>query len=210
MWGWLKSVFPGKPDVTHPHDRTLVRAIAAGIRTRTGARRNRVLHAYVKSHSPSIAGTRAMVASGVPVDAINHDGDTPFLIAVRTGKEPLARTLAELGANVNHTNHRDRSALHEAAEHGALNMVKLCMTYRARLEVQDKLGNTPLHLAAAQAYSPVIEFLIRSGARPDVTNQASQTAFAVAPEPLRRQMTTWWLETTSRMLVKKHQPPSTR
>ena len=207
MWGWLKSAFSGKRKVEPPHDRTIVRAIAAGIRTHTATKRNRVLHAYVKSHSPSVAGARAMVASGVPVDAVNHDGDTPFLIAVRTGKEPLARTLAELGANVNHTNHRDRTALHEAAERGDLTMVKLCMTYRARLEAQDKLGNTPLHLAAAQAHSKVIEFLVRSGARPDITNRDGQTAFALAPEPLRRQMTTWWLETTSRMLVRKGLSP---
>ncbi|HET7921566.1 MAG TPA: ankyrin repeat domain-containing protein [Gammaproteobacteria bacterium] len=210
MLGWFKSLFSGKPHEP-AHDRTLVRAIAAGIRTRTAAsKRNRVLHAYVKSRSPSVAGTRAMVAGGVPVDAINHDGDTPFLIAVRGGKESLARTLAELGANVNQANHRDRTALHEAAERGTLNLVKLCLTYRARLETQDKLGNTPLHLAAAQAHSAVVEFLIRSGARPDLTNQASQTAFAMAPETLRRQMTTWWLETTSRMLARKHQPPLRR
>lgn len=207
MWGWLKTVFSGRTEVARSHDRTLVRAIAAGIQTRTSTKRNRVLHAYVKSRSPSVAGTRAMIAGGVPVDAVNHDGDTPFLIAIRGGKESLARTLAELGANVSHVNHRDRSALHEAAERGALNLVKLCMTYRARLEAQDKLGNTPLHLAAAQAHSAVMEFLIRSGARPDSVNQAGETAFALAPEPLRRQMTTWWLETTSRMLVKKHQPP---
>lgn len=207
MLGWLKSIFLGKQGPAHQHDRTIVRALSAGMQTRTTAKRNRVLHAYVKSHSPSVAGTRAMVSSGVPVDAINHDGDTPFLIAIRSGKEPLARTLTELGANVNHANHRDRTPLHEAAERGNLTMVKLCMTYRARLEVQDKLGNTPLHLAAAQAHSGVIEFLIRSGARPDITNQASQTAFALAPEPLRRQMTTWWLETTSRMLIKRGNKP---
>lgn len=207
MWGWLKAVFSSKRAVLHPHDRTIVRAIAAGLRTRTTTKLNRVLHAYVKSNTPSVAGTRAMVSSGVPVDAINHDGDTPFLIAVRGGKEPLARTLAELGANINHANHRDRTALHEAAERGNLTIVKLCMTYRARLEAQDKLGNTPLHLAAAQAHRGVIEFLIRSGARPDITNQASQTAFAVAPEPVRRQMATWWMETTSRMLAKKKSKP---
>lgn len=203
MWGWLKSVFSGRRKPEPPHDRTIIRAIAAGIRTHTATKRNRVLHAYIKSHSPSVAGTRAMVASGVPVDAINHDGDTPFLIAVRSDREPLARTLAELGANVNHANHRGRTALHEAAEHGNLTIVKLCMTYRAALEPQDARGNTPLHLASAQAHSNVIEFLIRTGARPDAVNKDGQTAFSMAPEPLRRQMTTWWLETTSRMLVRK-------
>lgn len=203
MLGWFKSMFSGKREIARPNDRTIVRAIAAGVRTETATKRNRVLHAYVKSHSPSVAGTRAMVSSGVPVDAINHDGDTPLLIAVRGGREPLARTLLELGANVNHANHRGRTPLHEAAERGNLTIVKLCMTYRAQLEPRDKLGQTPLHLASAQAHSPVVEFLIRTGARPDVTNREGQTAFSMAPEPLRRQMTTWWLETTSRILAKR-------
>src|ERR1044071_8244180 len=85
VWKWLK----GGSDPTAAHsgettDTTLMRrALAAGLNTITGHRRGRVLHAYVQSASSSAAGTRAMVASGVPVDAVNHDGDTAFLIAVR-------------------------------------------------------------------------------------------------------------------------------
>ena len=189
-----------KADNSESRDTTLMRrALAAGIRTVTGHRRGRVLHAYVQSASSSVAGTRAMVASGVPVDSVNHDGDTPFLIAIRKGREPLARTLAELGANVNHQNRMRRTALHEAAQAGAMPLVKLCLTYRAKLDIQDASGNTPLHLAAARTQSEAAEFLIRSGARPDVTNRAGQTAFAVAHEPLQRKMTTWWLETSTRI-----------
>jgi len=189
-----------KADNSESKDTTLMRrALAAGIRTVTGHRRGRVLHAYVQSASSSVAGTRAMVASGVPVDSVNHDGDTPFLIAVRKGREPLARTLAELGANVNHLNRMRRTALHEAAQAGSMALVKLCLTYRAKIDLQDANGNTPLHLAAGRTQAEVAEFLIRGGARPDITNRAGQTAFAMAHEPLQRKMTTWWLETSTRI-----------
>lgn len=202
MFKWLK---PRRPDNSESKDTTLMRrALAAGIRTVTGHRRGRVLHAYVQSASSSVAGTRAMVASGVPVDSVNHDGDTPLLISVRKGREPLARTLAELGASVNHQNRVGRTALHEAAQAGSLPLVKLCLTYRARLDIQDANGNTPLHLAAARTHVETVEFLVRSGARPDITNRAGQTAFAMAHEPLQRKMTTWWLETSTRITrVKK-------
>lgn len=197
MLKWFK---PRKPDNSESKDTTLMRrALAVGIRTVTGHRRGRVLHAYVQSASSSVAGTRAMVASGVPVDSVNHDGDTPFLIAVRKGREPLARTLAELGANVNHQNRMRRTALHEAAQAGAMSLVKLCLTYRARLDMQDANGNTPVHLAAARTQVETVEFLVRAGARPDIVNRAGQTAFAVAHEPLQRKMTTWWLETSTRI-----------
>lgn len=197
MFRWFRR---SKPDNSESRDTTLMRrALAAGIRTVTGHRRGRVLHAYVQSASSSVAGTRAMVASGVPVDSVNHDGDTPFLIAVRKGREPLARTLAELGANVNHQNRMKRTALHEAAQVGAMSLVKLCLTYRAKLDLQDANGNTALHLAAARTQAEAAEFLIRAGARPDITNRAGQTSFAMAHEPLQRKMTTWWLETSTRI-----------
>ena len=198
MWNWFKK--PALTENTESEDTTLMRrALAAGIRTVTGHRRGRVLHAYVQSSSSSVAGTRAMVASGVPVDAINHDGDTPFIIAVRKGREPLARILLELGADVNLRNRAKRTALHEAANNGSMPMVKLCLTYRARLDLQDVNGNTPLHLAASRTQPEVVEFLIRAGARPDTTNRAGQTSFAMAHEPLQRKMTTWWLETSTRL-----------
>jgi ankyrin repeat protein len=202
VWNWLRSL-GGKDKARRPQDKTLIRTLATGISTVTGHRRQRVLHAYVQSASSSVAGTRAMVASGVPVDAINHDGDTPFLIAVRRNRETLARALAELGADVNHWNRLHRTALHEAAQQGSLALVKLCLTYRAALDPQDVNGNTPVHLAAARGEPGVVEFLIRAGARPDTPNRSGRTAFALADEPLQRKMTTWWLETTSRIKINR-------
>jgi uncharacterized protein len=202
VWKWFKG--PQHPEPGNQRsesaDTTLMRrALAAGLNTITGHRRGRVLHAYVQSQSSSAAGTRAMVASGVPVDAVNHDADTAFVIAVRKDREPIARVLLELGANVNHQNRARRTALHEAAQQGSIAMIRLCLTYRARLDLQDVNGNTPLHLAASRTQPEVVEFLIRAGARPDTTNRAGQTAFAMAHEPLQRKMTTWWLETSTRL-----------
>ena len=200
MWKWLKGPPASRKHRSEATDTTLMRrALAAGLDTITGHRRSRVLHAYVQSVSSSVAGTRAMVASGVPVDAVNHDGDTALLIAVRKGREPIARVLLELGANVNHQNRTRRTALHEAAQQGAIQLVRLLLTYRARLELQDVNGNTPLHLAAGRTNADVTEFLIRAGARPDTANRAGQTSFTIAHEPLQRRMTTWWLETSTRL-----------
>ena len=201
MWNWLRSRKSEEP--TAPEDKSLIRALSASIHTGIGQRRNRVLHAYMQSGSASVAGTRAMVASGVPVDATNHDDDTPFLIAVRKGREPLARVLLELGADVNHRNRLARSALHEAANAGSLTMVKLLLTFRAAMDLKDLNGNTPLHLAAMRGNAETVEFLIRAGMRPDTLNREGKSAFAMAPEALQRKMTTWWLETTSRLLSRK-------
>jgi len=204
VWKWFKGPQPSKTDFSESQDTTLMRrALAAGLNTITGHRRGRVLHAYVQSSTSSPAGTRAMVASGVPVDAVNHDGDTAFMIAVRKGRDPIARVLLELGANVNHQNRGRRTALHEAAQQGSIAMVRLLLTYRGRLDLQDVNGNTPLHLAAGRTHADVTEFLLRAGARPDTTNRSDQTSFAMAHEPLQRQMTTWWLETSTRLPPKR-------
>ena len=204
MWKWFKGPQPSKTDFSESTDTTLMRrALAAGLNTITGHRRGRVLHAYVQSATSSPAGTRAMVASGVPVDAVNHDGDTAFMIAVRKDRDQVARVLLELGANVNHQNRARRTALHEAAQQGSIAMVRMLLTFRARLDLQDVNGNTPLHLAAGRTHVDVTEFLLRAGARPDTTNRSGQTAFAMAHEPLQRQMTTWWLETSTRLPPKR-------
>jgi len=201
VFNWRKK---NKADNSESKDTTLMRrALAAGVDTVTGHRRNRVLHAYVQSSTCSPAGTRAMVASGVPADGGNHDGDTPFMIAVRKGREQIARVLIELGADVNHRNRLGRAALHEAAQNGALPLVKVCLTFRARLDLQDANGNTPLHLAAARTHTEVVEFLVRAGSRPDTPNRDGNTAFTLAVEPLQRKMATWWLETSTRILPPK-------
>ena len=67
------------------------------------------------------------------------------------------------------------------------------------MDIQDANGNTPVHLAASRTQVETVEFLVRAGARPDIVNRAGQTAFAMAHEPLQRKMTTWWLETSTRI-----------
>lgn len=208
MWGWLKSrgTRPGtaaRGASTTGMENTLVRTLAAGIRARSGNRKGQVLHAYVQSPSPSVAGTRAIVAGGVAVDSTNRDGDTPLLIAARGGREPIVRTLIGLGANAYHRNRQGRTALHEAAEAGSLSLVRFCLTYRAMLDARDNQGNTPLHLAAVRTHVEVMECLIRAGGSPGIANYAGQTAFTVANEALRQQMANWWLETTARMQSRK-------
>jgi hypothetical protein len=79
-------------------------------------------------------------------------------------------------ANVNSPDGYGQTALHLAAEKGALTVVENLIRRGADINVRDKYGRTALHLAARDGASNVVELLLSQGADATIATLEGETA----------------------------------
>ena len=98
------------------------------------------------------------------LQAIEKDGNSPFLLAVKTGDEEMVKFFLDNGANVADQNGNGANALHLAT---SLNKVKIMeLIFDAADDGEDLLdeddwdSRTPLHFAAKYNQIEALEFLI--------------------------------------------------
>jgi WD40 repeat protein/ankyrin repeat protein/tetratricopeptide (TPR) repeat protein len=147
------------------------------------------LHAAVLNSNADMV--RVLLARGSDVDSPDRDGRTPLHYAVLKADLPTAALLLERGAKVGTANRRDGSTpLHGACALRQVELVRLLLDHGARWDAADFVGNTPLHVVAANslgegAASPpagrpdfaIVELLCERGA--DVNARRVDRATAV-------------------------------
>ena len=83
------------------------------------------------------------------------DGSTPLINLARksfdqknseVSASDIAKTLVSAGADVNARNKNGITTLHLAVHNGNLNLIEFMLEHKARLDVKDNSGRTPLHL----------------------------------------------------------------
>ena len=89
----------------------------------------------------------------------NRHGHTCLMIACYKGHFKIAKYLIEIGADVNRKSVKGNTALHDCAESGSLDIMKLLLISGARIDV-DAYGMTPL-LAASVTGPPGHSDLLR-------------------------------------------------
>lgn len=89
---------------------------------------------------------------------------------------PIVAELINAGADLK-ARHPDgnETILHQAAEHNWFEIVHLAVDRHLSVNLTDKNGNTPLHVAVARGAWSTVEFLIRSGAEVWANNEDGQT-----------------------------------
>ncbi|MFZ0426890.1 MAG: ankyrin repeat domain-containing protein, partial [Acidobacteriota bacterium] len=137
-------------------------------------------------------------------------GWTPLAAAIRGeytyggrgDRAGTVRWLLDRGAGIDEVSH-DRSPLMQAVERGDAELVEELIRRGADLEAQNSAGWAALHLAAASGHNnerriqpvrrgddpmaPVVEILLRAGARPDQSGLVLRLAVANrCPEVVRR------------------------
>ena len=85
--------------------------------------------------------------SSPDIEVANRHGHTCLMIACYKGHYKIAKYLIEIGADVNRKSVKGNTALHDCAESGSLDIMKLLLSSGARIDV-DAYGMTPL-LAAS-------------------------------------------------------------
>lgn len=95
------------------------------------------------------------------------DGDqwtsTPLHLVVRSEKPEFVELLLNHGANVNATDSRENTPLHDAASNGELSIVKLLLQAKTDPNIRQK-GNSALHIATGKGHAHLIEPLIKAEA----------------------------------------------
>uniref|UniRef100_A0A183BHY7 Protein zwilch n=1 Tax=Globodera pallida TaxID=36090 RepID=A0A183BHY7_GLOPA len=117
--------------------------------------------------------------------AADDTGWTLLLIASSSGHLEIVRLLMNFQVDVNHRISTGQSALHfawttplhKAASQGHQRIVNLLMGNREKLQIDlpNREGDTPLHLACEDQQIDVALFLVRSGANLEKKNRQNQT-----------------------------------
>lgn len=99
--------------------------------------------------------------------------------ACTTNRPEAVRTLLKKGANVNGSQ-QGISALHVAAEHNNLEIVKILIANKADINFPDIKGWSPLHRACSKNYIDIAEFLLSQKANINQVNIYGYTPFHLA------------------------------
>lgn len=89
---------------------------------------------------------------------------SPLDLAAENGHKNVCRVIINSGVKVNSSSRCEHTALHLAARHGHLEVVKLLVEeFGADINVKNQYNNTPLSLAVHSKHGKVAEYLINAG-----------------------------------------------
>lgn len=100
------------------------------------------------------------------LEVANRHGHTCLMISCYKGHREIARYLLEQGAQVNRRSAKGNTALHDCAESGSLDILKLLLGCHARME-RDGYGMTPLLAASVTGHTNIVEYLIQEQPPPE-------------------------------------------
>lgn len=93
------------------------------------------------------------------IEVANRHGHTCLMIACYKGHYRIAQYLLSLRADVNRRSVKGNTALHDCAESGSLEILRLLLDNGAIMDV-DYYGMTPLLAASVTGHLPIVEHLI--------------------------------------------------
>ena len=99
------------------------------------------------------------------LDAKDGDGNTMFLLAVKSGSETMVKFLLEIGAQIGDTNKRKANVFHLASSNDSLSIMEIIHNHdenhtRNLIKAKDLFSWTPLHYAARRNCNEVVSFLL--------------------------------------------------
>lgn len=139
--------------------------------------------------SDFVAGAQLLIENGAGIEEVDLMDRTPLLNACNTFKTTdgsMARLLLQQGAEVEHRDHKGRTALALAASRGQDMTVRILLHHGANIEARDLVLRTPLMHAVREGWPSVANVLLENGARVNVMQRTGLTPLAVAIKALRR------------------------
>ena len=127
-------------------------------------------------NEPHVRSAEMLIRSGAQIDARDFHGMTPLQYVFHSDNKEMIQLLLQNKADVNTQDLDCRTTLSTAAEVGNEVMVQLLLEDpRTCINLADKNGVTPLHLAAAFKHVDITEMLIRASANLNVRDLLNAT-----------------------------------
>lgn len=118
-----------------------------------------------------LACIKILLTTGININLINEDGATFLHVAASRGDEEVVKLLLDNGADCTIIDKLGEVPLHAACRGGrAGNVALLLQKSPDLLNVKEKRGNTPLHLAAMNKNEKVVNLLLSNKAIADLRN----------------------------------------
>uniref|UniRef100_A0A8C9TCM3 Ankyrin 3 n=1 Tax=Scleropages formosus TaxID=113540 RepID=A0A8C9TCM3_SCLFO len=158
------------------------------------------LHVAVHYDNQKVA--LLLLNQGASPHASAKNGYTPLHIAAKKNQMDIATTLLEYGADTNAVTRQGISPVHLAAQEGNVDMESLLLSRNANVNLCNKVseacvlkefmrwiillieyihnGYTPLHQAAQQGHTHIINLLLQHGASPNELTVNGNTALSIA------------------------------
>lgn len=138
-------------------------------------------------HCAAIGGHQLVVKHllkfGADVNARMRGELTPLHLAAYNSSRPVVQTLVEMGADIEAKDCSKRTPLFLAAGSIADNgsyTVEYLVRNKAVVNLADKLGHTPLHMAASKGLEQVVDILLEAGAEVDIPDMRGRNALHLA------------------------------
>jgi hypothetical protein len=133
---------------------------------------------------------RLLIDGGSDVNAANHRGETPLMLAALTNRLSSVKLLLEKGAKVNAATTSDNTVrngplqrigltpLFFSAPYGSPELIRTLLDAGAKVNLQDARGFSPLMLAVASETQDVevTRLLLKAGADVSLKSKAGETA----------------------------------
>ena len=122
-----------------------------------------------------------LIDSHIDKEAVDEEGQTALMLAIKTGKLRRTRLLLDRGADVSAVDPRDGDTLLHWAVRSGEEFVTLLLEKGANTEAKDRLGQTPLHLAASHYGSErMFKLLVQNGANIEARDSGRRTPLHMA------------------------------
>ncbi|XP_078000067.1 uncharacterized protein LOC144452787 [Glandiceps talaboti] len=126
-------------------------------------------------------GLKVMLDLGASPNHKDNKRLTPlYYTMLYGGNAQCAQLLLHDRADVNVTDDRGWTEIHQACRYGRVQHLELLLYYKADMNIQNEAGNTALHICALYNQEACARVVLFRGANKDTKNYANQTAFQVA------------------------------
>ena len=107
----------------------------------------------------SISGIDRLIKNGVFINNIDNKGDSPLIVAIKTGNKKIVELLISNGADVNLCDKTGNYPLHYAIDMEKEEITDLLLTKGANVNNRNFKGDSPLHIAVKTGNIKIIKML---------------------------------------------------
>lgn len=112
--------------------------------------------------SGNAAEVKRLLAARAPIDAVDHSGQSPLLLAVASGHAAVARSLIEAGADINRQAANKDTPWLLAGARGHAEILEAMLRGKPDLSIRNRFGGNALIPACERAHVEAVNVLLRS------------------------------------------------